>query len=158
MSEYSSGFEVGDNVVLRDLEGRKYNRYVPLENGSRAVVQEKPNPDWPDDAVQIQCGGGSGAIDASCLSYAREDVPGVVARVLGRPVRWAQEMIPAYDGHDCSVEVFNAEVKERSGLLKALRPVRPAIEKALEGGLIVIFHTRAQTDRNHPEINKGERS
>lgn len=64
---YSSGFRAGDRVILQNLEGRKYNEMIPLEEGTVAVVREKPNVDFPDDAVQIEWRKGVGAVDARCL-------------------------------------------------------------------------------------------
>lgn len=66
-ADYASGFNVGDRVVLRNLDNRRYNSIVPLDEGAVAIVLEKPNEDFPEDAVQIRCKGGVGAIDAKCL-------------------------------------------------------------------------------------------
>lgn len=67
---YKSGFSVGDRVRLAPGKGvGKYNRRI-IE-GLRSVigiVVEPPNPKtWPDDAVQVRCGGSEGAVDADVI-------------------------------------------------------------------------------------------
>ncbi|MCK5612444.1 hypothetical protein KAR91_61800 [Candidatus Pacearchaeota archaeon] len=62
---------VGDRAVCSDPYNkkriRKYNTYIPLWLGTEVIIEEKPNKDFPEDAVQIKVkqewGFGFGAID-----------------------------------------------------------------------------------------------
>lgn len=75
LNNYSSGFRAGDRVVLRNLEGRKYNPSATIKEGSMAVVLRKTNVDFPEDAVRVQVdNGGFGTVDARCLKAVMEDV------------------------------------------------------------------------------------
>lgn len=64
---YVSGFKEGNRVILQNLDTRTYNKHIPLREGGIATVIEKPNLDFPEDAVQITIDGGTGAIDVHCL-------------------------------------------------------------------------------------------
>ncbi|HEY3356164.1 MAG TPA: hypothetical protein VGQ83_23130 [Polyangia bacterium] len=77
-----------------------------------------------------------------------------VARLLeGRPVRWASPA-PAgdYEGRERTLEVFLADAAEQRPLLRLLRPLRPKLEAAAGGPIIVVFHTWAETFRLYPEV------
>jgi hypothetical protein len=70
-----------------------------------------------------------------------------VSRAMGdRPVRWGDSPF-AYDGHERTVEVFNADAEEQRELRKALRPLRDELNELAGGPLVLIFHTRLQTER-----------
>jgi hypothetical protein len=79
----------------------------------------------------------------------REEVPGRVSAALGRPARWAtsEHLVGDYEGRERTLEVFLAEPHDQRGLVRSLRPLRPAIEAAAGGPVIVIFHTRAESER-----------
>lgn len=61
--------DIGSTVVLKNLENRKYNKMIPLEEGMKAVVLESPNDFFPTDAfyIEILGGKGIGAIDKNCV-------------------------------------------------------------------------------------------
>jgi hypothetical protein len=52
-----------------------------------------------------------------------------------------------YEGRERTLEVFLAEPRAQRALIRSLRPLRPAIEAAAGGPVIVIFHTRAESER-----------
>jgi len=85
----------------------------------------------------------------------REDVPLAVSRLMGdRPVRWAKAgtFIPAYDGHDRTLEVFNAEAKDQLDLVKSMRSKKKALEAAAEGPLTIIFHSVKPSAEKHGDF------
>ena len=77
----------------------------------------------------------------------KEDVPRRIAQLLGRRAQWASpaSCIPAYDGFDRTVEVFDADAGEQRALLRELRGERPELERAAGGPLVIVFHTRARS-------------
>jgi hypothetical protein len=85
----------------------------------------------------------------------REDfLPRLVALMGGRPVRWAAspQTIGDYDGRERTLEVFNADSVEQRDLLRRLRPIRSEIEPIVGGAVIVIFHTRSESERLYGEF------
>jgi hypothetical protein len=73
----------------------------------------------------------------------------VSARIGDRPVRWAPPDVASgdYDGRERTLEVFRVASGERRDLLRALRPVRDAIEAVAGGPVVVIFHTPRESER-----------
>jgi hypothetical protein len=64
--QYPCGLKVGERVVT--LFGpRKYNTQIYVKPGEIATVEDPPNDDFPDDAVQVKLKSGCGALDASIL-------------------------------------------------------------------------------------------
>jgi hypothetical protein len=85
----------------------------------------------------------------------RAAVPTAVSRLLGgRPARWAVGVIGDYDGRERTLDVFNADASEQLNLLRLLRPVRAEFERVAGGPILVIFHTRAETKRLYPEMER----
>jgi len=84
----------------------------------------------------------------------REDLlPSISAVFEGRPVRWAgPHALGDYDGRDCTLEVFNADVREQLALLTRFRPLRPEVEAVAGGPVIVIFHTTKETARLYADV------
>lgn len=78
------------------------------------------------------------------------DVPSVVARVLGRPTRWAPpgSMLGNYDGHERTLQVFNVESKDQLRCLELLESHLPSLEQASGGALVVIFFSAKQSTRH----------
>jgi hypothetical protein len=71
----------------------------------------------------------------------------------GRPVAWAgSRAVGDYDGCERTLDVFNADARDQLELLTRFRGLRPEIEAALGGPIIVLFHTTAETARLYPEI------
>jgi hypothetical protein len=71
----------------------------------------------------------------------------------GRPVAWAgSRAVGDYDGRERTLDVFNADARDQLNLLTRFRGLRPEIEAALGGPIIVLFHTTAETTRLYPEI------
>ena len=71
----------------------------------------------------------------------------------GRPVAWAgPRAVGDYDGRERTLDVFNADARDQLGLLTRFRGLRPEIEAALGGPIIVLFHTTTETMRLYPEI------
>ncbi|MGE0324396.1 MAG: hypothetical protein AB7K71_06190 [Polyangiaceae bacterium] len=73
-----------------------------------------------------------------------------------RPVRWAPPELTFgdYEGRTRTLEVFNADAREQLGLLKALRPFRTELEGDVGGTVIVIFHTRKESQRLYSDFIK----
>lgn len=89
----------------------------------------------------------------------RDEVPTFVSGLLGnRPVRWSSQAIASYDGQDRALEVFEADASEQRELLRALRPVRAELQGAAGGPLVIVFHTRAESERLHAEFVRGWRA
>lgn len=63
----------------------------------------------------------------------------ISALINNRPVRWADYTIGGYDGHEQTLEVFDADATEQLTLLRKIRQVNAS--------LIVIFHTRSESKR-----------
>jgi hypothetical protein len=85
----------------------------------------------------------------------RDDIPRQVAALLGgRPVRWLprDRLLVDFDGSMRTLEVFNADSKEQHELLRALRPQRAALEAAVGGPIIIIFHTEAESRRLYADV------
>jgi hypothetical protein len=71
----------------------------------------------------------------------------------GRPVAWAgARAVGDYDGRERTLDVFNVDARDQLDLLKRFRGVRPEIEAALGGPVIVLFHTTKETARLYPEV------
>src|SRR3954469_3993633 len=74
----------------------------------------------------------------------------------GRPVDWAgPRAVGDYEGRERTLDVFNADARDQLELLTRFRAVRPEIEAALGGPIIVLFHTPAETIRLYPEIRSS---
>lgn len=85
----------------------------------------------------------------------RKAVPLRVSELLDRrPVRWG-EAVGDYDGHERTLEIFDADAHEQRGLLRRLRPVRDALDEAAGGPLVIVFHTRGESRRLYPEVVEG---
>jgi hypothetical protein len=70
----------------------------------------------------------------------------------GRPVAWAgSRAVGDYDGRERTLDVFNADARDQLDLLTRFRDLRPEIEAALGGPIIVLFHTTRETTRLYPE-------
>lgn len=71
----------------------------------------------------------------------------------GRPVAWAGvRAVGDYDGRERTLDVFNADARDQLELLTRFRGLRSEVEAALDGPIIVLFHTTAETTRLYPEI------
>lgn len=71
----------------------------------------------------------------------------------GRPIAWAgPRAIGDYDGRERTLDVFNADARDQLDLLTRFRGLRPEIEAAAGGPIIVLFHTTMETARLYPEI------
>jgi hypothetical protein len=82
----------------------------------------------------------------------RERVPFYVSRVLGgRPVRWSDpgRVAESYDGRARTLQVFNADAKEQRRLLAEIDRHKKVLEAAVDGPLVVIFHSRKQSQERH---------
>lgn len=89
------------------------------------------------------------------MMLTREQIPDRVSDLLeGRPTRWmpGSRAVGDYDGRERTLEVFEADPREQLDLLRRLRGVRPEIEQAIGGPLVVLFHTSAETQRLYPEV------
>src|SRR5215468_7063035 len=77
----------------------------------------------------------------------------------GRPVAWGgSRAVGDYDGRERTLDVFNADARNQLELLTRSRTLRPEIEAALGGPIIVLFHTTAGTTRLYtrdPELVCG---
>ena len=88
----------------------------------------------------------------------REQIPERVSDLLeGRPTCWmpSSRAVGDYDGRERTLEVFEADPREQLDLLHRLREIRPDIEQAIGGSLVVLFHTSAETQRLYPEGSRG---
>lgn len=65
-----------------------------------------------------------------------------------RPVQWGYSPF-AYDGHERTIMVFNAEAGEQLALLKGFRATRRELEVIVGGPFIILFFNRNQTERHH---------
>ena len=65
----------------------------------------------------------------------------------GRVARWSAPSPCDYDGRERALDVFDADAAEQRDLLRRFRAIRPAVEAAAGGPVIVIFHTRKETAR-----------
>jgi hypothetical protein len=89
-----------------------------------------------------------------------EEIPRRVSEVLGGLIaRWVpvDRLVGDYDGRQRTLEVFDVPPGEQRVRLRQLRALRPEIERAIEGPLIVIFHTPGETARLYPEISVAHR-
>jgi hypothetical protein len=89
------------------------------------------------------------------MTLTREQVPERVSDLFeGRPARWvpAAKAVGDYDGRERTLEVFEADAREQRDLLRRLRGVRPELERAIGGPLVIVFHTVAETQRLYPEV------
>lgn len=89
------------------------------------------------------------------MTPTREQVPDRVSDLLdGRPTRWVPSSMAVgdYDGRERTLEVFEAEGREQRALLRRLRDVRPDLERAIGGPLVILFHTLAETQRLYPQV------
>jgi len=83
----------------------------------------------------------------------RENVPALVSFLLDRPVRWASRDCYAglYDGCGNTLEVFNVNAADQFSMMHKIRPERAALEAAIGGALVVVFHTEERTRRVFPD-------
>lgn len=89
-----------------------------------------------------------------------DEIPRRVSDVLGgRPTRWLSDAraVGDFDGRERTLEVFGADADDQRALLRRLRPMRPEIEQALGGPLVVVFHTTDESVRLYPEIELPRR-
>jgi hypothetical protein len=57
-----------------------------------------------------------------------------------------------YDGRERTLEVFNADAKEQSELLRRLRPMRAVLETTAGGPVVLVFHTRKESARLYSDF------
>jgi len=71
----------------------------------------------------------------------KADVPSEVTRVLERPARWAPagSYLPAYDGHDRTLQVQCVNSQDGLACLERLEPYRKNLERAAGGPLVIIY-------------------
>ena len=71
-----------------------------------------------------------------------------------RPVRWApaDQLWGDYDGRDNTIEIFNVDGPEQRELYRGLRSLREQLEGELDSALIVIFHTRKESQRLYSDF------
>ena len=87
------------------------------------------------------------------MTITRDNIPQVVSNLLGdRPTRWASGTVGDYDGRERTLEVFEADAAEQLALLRQLRPVRSELHGAAGGPLVIVFHTRAESERLHRDF------
>jgi hypothetical protein len=89
------------------------------------------------------------------MTLTREQVPERVSDLLeGRPTRWVPSAMSVgdYDGRERTLEVFEADAREQRALLRRLREVRPDLERAIGGPLVILFHTSSETQRLYPHV------
>jgi hypothetical protein len=89
------------------------------------------------------------------MTSTREHIPDRVSDLFdGRPTRWmpGSRTIGDFDGHERTLEVFEANAREQLDLLFRLRDVRAELERAIGGPLVIVFHTSAETQRLYPEV------
>ena len=89
------------------------------------------------------------------MTLTREQVPDRVSDLLeGRPTRWVPSAMAVgdYDGRERTLEVFEADAREQRALLRRLRDVRPDLERAIGGPLVILFHTSSETQRLYPQV------
>ena len=86
------------------------------------------------------------------MTLERKSIPARVSSLLdGRPVRWG-ETLGDYDGHERTLEIFDADAGEQRGLLRRLRPARAELDEAAGGPLVIVFHTRAESRRLYADV------
>lgn len=86
------------------------------------------------------------------MTLDRAAVPEWVSERLDRrPVRWGQGL-GDFDGHERTLEIFEADAREQRALLRALRPWREALDQAADGPVVIVFHTRAESRRLYREF------
>ncbi len=89
------------------------------------------------------------------MTITRESARQVVSELLGnRPTRWLEAPAADYDGHERTLEVFDADASEQLALLRSLRAARSDLSAALGGPIVVVFHTRAESARLHEDFLK----
>jgi hypothetical protein len=82
----------------------------------------------------------------------RESILARVSELLDRrPVRWG-EMIFGFDGYERTLEVFDADAREQRELRYRLRDVRPMLDAAAGGPIIILFHTRVESRRLYADV------
>jgi hypothetical protein len=87
------------------------------------------------------------------MNIARKDIPLVVSNLLdGRPTRWASSAVGNYDGRERTLEVFEADASEQLALLRELRSVRAELRAVADGPLVIVFHTRAESERLYKDF------
>jgi hypothetical protein len=89
---------------------------------------------------------------------ARERILPRVSRLLDRPARWASTAVGDYEGRERTLEVFDADAPDQLALRRLLRPIRDELHAAAGGAVIVIFHTRAESERLYGELLRAWRS
>lgn len=75
-----------------------------------------------------------------------------------RPVRWApaDQLWGDYDGRGNTIEIFNVDGPEQRELYRGLRSLREQLEGELDSALIVIFHTRKESQRLYSDFITGQ--
>jgi hypothetical protein len=87
------------------------------------------------------------------MTNLREELLRRISDLLGgRPVCWARNVIGDYDGRQRTLEVFNADPVEQRDLFRQLRAVRKDMEAQADGPVIVIFHTRVESNRLYADF------
>lgn len=83
------------------------------------------------------------------MSLREEWLPRLREAFGGRAVAWAKATttVGDYDGRERTLDVFNADAREQLDLLTRFRALRPGVEAALGGPVVVIFHTTVETAR-----------
>jgi hypothetical protein len=89
-----------------------------------------------------------------------EDVPVVVAQLLGRPARWAPEqtLLGDFDSKERTLQVFNAELVDQVRLLEQLEHYRDWLERIAGGPIVVMFFSTRQSLRHAAFVNSFERN
>lgn len=89
----------------------------------------------------------------------KAEIPAFVARALERPARWAPagSMLPAYDGWERTLQVFNTGAREQIGMLERLEEHRTLLENAAGGPLVIIFLSVAQSQKHLEGMPLAER-
>jgi hypothetical protein len=83
----------------------------------------------------------------------REQILIEVRRLVdGRPVRWGEVPFGDYDGHDRTLEIFNADGGEQRELVGRLFKIRRELAQAAGGAVVFLFHTRLHSAELHGDF------
>ena len=87
-----------------------------------------------------------------------DDVPAIVAQLWRRPARWVPEesLLGDFDGSTRTLQVFNVEIEEQFRILEQLEPLRPWLEGAAGGPILVMFFTTKQSLRHSHFVNSSK--
>lgn len=66
-----------------------------------------------------------------------------------RPVRWRLGRIEEFVA---TLDIFNADVDDQMVFMRRLRDVRPELDAAVGGAVIVMFHTRKESRRLYADV------